>query len=262
MWESIKDLLTNYFQSESDELLDSKDGYNTNISPSLYRNLQNSLIDIKSKIIVNEKMIEKAKYYINEFKNENEYQYSLNGDETKNVWICKPAAKSRGRGIFLSTSLNEIEKSTRGKESQWICQKYIEHPLIILNHKFDIRQWVLLTDWNPLTIYYYKNCYLRFCSGEYDDDNLNDIYKHLSNNCIQKDKIDGFNESLFKGLMWKIDQFKNYLKEKFGDDTIYDNIIRPQMNNIIIKSLKSCLGLIEERKLTFEMFGYDFMIDE
>lgn len=28
------------------------------------------------------------------------------------------------------------------------------------------------------------------------------------------------------------------------------------------RTLRSCQGIIDERKMTFEMFGFDFMIDE
>lgn len=222
VWKSLKYLLSIHFQTNDDELLDSPNGYTNIIPNNIYISLSKQFLINKEELgekeveinenikIVDNSMINEAQNYINQFIEANQFQYSLNSEMTNNIWIVKPAGKSRGRGIFVSNNYEEIDKKTKGKD-EWIVQKYIEKPLIILKHKFDFRVWVLVTDWNPLTAYIYDNCYLRFCSGEYDDKHLDDIFMHLSNNCIQKDKVKDFDSSDFEGLMWHISKFKEYI---------------------------------------------------
>lgn len=111
-------------------------------------------------------------------------QYSINGD--KNIWIAKPAGLSRGRGIQVFSHLDDIAAYTRGKDHNWIMQKYIENPMIVNNRKFDLRIWVLVTDINPLTIWFWNKPYVRFPAADYNDANLDDRFIHLTNNSVAK----------------------------------------------------------------------------
>ena len=42
-----------------------------------------------------------------------------------------------------------------------------------------------MTDWNPLTVWFYSDCYLRFAADDYDATSL-EIFFHLCNNSISK----------------------------------------------------------------------------
>ena len=83
---------------------------------------------------------------------------------TENSWIVKSVGLSRGRGIKVISDLNEMLLYVKKKKFRVICQKYMENPLLVHQRKFDVRQWVLVTNWNPLTVWVYSDFYLRFSS--------------------------------------------------------------------------------------------------
>ena len=84
------------------------------------------------------------------------------------------------------------------------------------NRKFDIRQWVVVTSWDPLTIWLYQEPYVRFCVAEYDPKGVS-RKNHLTNNSVQK-KFADFDNSDIDGNMWTKSEFAENLQFKFGED--------------------------------------------
>lgn len=137
-------------------------------------------------------------------------QTNLNGE--RNIWIVKPAQSSRGRGIVLMQNLVEIMEVAKQKEFQFIVQKYIENPLIIKNRKFDLRVWVLVTDWNPLTIWFFNKPYVRFPAHDYNINEIDNKFSHLANNSIAK-HAEGDSPNMYEieGNMMFVEDFQEYL---------------------------------------------------
>ncbi|KAG2454764.1 hypothetical protein HYH02_000599 [Chlamydomonas schloesseri] len=187
---------------------------------------------------------------------------------TNNIWIVKPAGKSRGRGIRLFNDPDVLLQYTRGEEAQglearWVAQKYVERPLIIWRRKFDIRQWVLVTDWNPLCVWFYSTCYLRFAATDYDPNNL-DIFQHLTNNSVAK-YYEGpvkEDEITANGNMWSIPRFEAWLEETYGRADLWPSLLQPAMKHVVICTLKCAQDLIAARKGSCQLYGYDFLIDD
>eukprot|EP00742_Colponemidia_sp_Colp-10_P006208 GILJ01006651.1.p1 GENE.GILJ01006651.1~~GILJ01006651.1.p1 ORF type:complete len:222 (-),score=23.87 GILJ01006651.1:224-889(-) len=136
----------------------------------------------------------------------------------------------------------------------------MENPLIVAKRKFDIRQWVLVTDWNPLSIWFYMDCYLRFGVEEFSLDNLDNKFIHLTNNSIAK-YSEKFEESEIEGSMWDSETFEKHLEEREGYNVWRDKI-QPQMKAIVTWSLECVQDAVENRKNSAELYGYDLMIDE
>lgn len=191
-------------------------------------------------------------------------QWDLDG--VHNIWIVKPAGKSRGRGIGCFNSLPDIRRHCQleriSPEDRYIVQKYIECPLVIKNRKFDIRQWVLVTDWNPLTVHIYDECYFRFCAEDFTLHDLS-IFSHLSNNSIAKysERFETDDVAEGQGNMWSLEQFQKHLGETFGDASLWESKVRPAIERATILSFKSAQDSIQNRKGSFDVYGLDFVLD-
>ena len=188
-------------------------------------------------------------------------QTTMNG--CNNIWIVKPAGLSRGRGIRLYNSLAEITQQVRTKDMTFVVQKYMENPLLYKKRKLDIRQWVLVRDWNPLEVWFYGECYIRLSTSEYDSTNLKNRYSHLTNNSVNKHAKD-FNKN---DSFLSQDEFASFLQQTMGSGeedctNIFKEKIQTRMKDIVKNSLLCVQDMIENRKNSSEIYGYDFCVDE
>ena len=141
-----------------------------------------------------------------------------------------------------------------------IIQKYIERPLLYNGRKCDMRIWVLVT--HTMKVYFFKEGHLKTCSIPYDIESK-DAYTHITNYSFQKhnrnfQKYEKGNEVPFYDFQTFLD--KNYPERKY----LIKKHLYTQIREIISISMMSVKDQINKnnRNYQFEIFGYDFMLDE
>ena len=87
------------------------------------------------------------------------YQKLKQTDPRRNVWIVKPSNSSRGRGIHIIDDINDLNVDELS-----IISRYVTNPLLINGYKFDLRIYVVVTCYEPLRIYVYKEGLARFAT--------------------------------------------------------------------------------------------------
>jgi hypothetical protein len=106
----------------------------------------------------------------------------MDGEFSKNLWIVKPSSSSQGKGIYMIDDLSELQMN----ESQ-VISRYIDNPLLINGLKFDLRLYVLVTNFDPLKVYVYNEGLVRFASEPYNIETIkSNVYAHLTNYSINK----------------------------------------------------------------------------
>ncbi|CAM9884653.1 unnamed protein product [Bubo scandiacus] len=169
-------------------------------------------------------------------------------------WICKPVDLSRGRGILIFQDIKDLVY-----DCTVIVQKYISNPLLISGYKLDLRLYVCVTSFCPLTIYTYKEGLVRFATEKFDLSSLDNVYAHLTNTSINKygASYKKYKEGIGCGCKWTFSKFRSYLRI-FGVD---DVVLWQKINNIVILTLLAVTPLPVASNC-FELFGFDILIDD
>ena len=183
---------------------------------------------------------------------------------TKNLWLVKPPDSDQGKGIYIMEKPEDVCPNC-------IVNKYIAHPHLLNKKKYDLRVYVLVTSFNPLIVYVYKDGLVRLCVDDYTIslDTLKNLYIHLTNTSLndksEKFLINNDPDSEF-GNTWTIKTLrKHFENEGFDFDEIMEGI-----NDFTVKTLITMLDseIHAQRKKNimndnniFGLFGIDVLID-
>jgi hypothetical protein len=192
----------------------------------------------------------------------------------RNLWFLKCTHYNRGKGIYVFDSfeklvelMNEIDKGmeeegSKVKSETFVVQKYVERPLLFEGRKFDVRVWVLVTQ--KLKVYFFREGYIRTSSSAFslNPSTLTSPYIHLTNNAIQisspeYSKFEDGNQLSFSSLEAYLSTFPYF-------SSSIDEIINDMKKLIILTFLSSRQKFLnsENKNSWFEIFGFDFIIDE
>ncbi|CAK9055832.1 unnamed protein product [Durusdinium trenchii] len=186
-------------------------------------------------------------------------QWSLLGNETggRNVWIVKPGTNSKSNGIECMSHLKELLQHCDRMPNR-LVQKYVERPLLLFSgRKFDIRQWVLVRSVEPLKVFLFSECYLRLCNGMYDLGDLRDRERHISSWQVNK-----HGKNVVDGAVVSLEDFRRELEELTGQKDYWEKELLPQMKHIVVEVLRAGALSLTPRAESFELFGFDLMLDE
>lgn len=108
--------------------------------------------------------------------------------EPKAWWIWKPINSSCGRGIKLLPNHLTNKVIARLESKQGIIQRYVERPLLLDGYKFDLRLYVVVTSFDPLKVYLFKEGLVRLATERYSlsPNSLKKRTMHLTNYSVNK----------------------------------------------------------------------------
>ncbi|XP_061284533.1 probable tubulin polyglutamylase TTLL2 isoform X1 [Bos javanicus] len=176
-------------------------------------------------------------------------------DAKLSYWICKPAELSRGRGIIIFSDIKNLIFA-----DTCIIQKYICNPLLVGRYKCDLRVYVCVTGFKPLTIYIYQEGLVRFATEKFDLGNLQNSYAHLTNSSINRSgaSYEKIKEVVGSGCKWTLSRFFSYLRSWDVDDLL----LWQKINRVVILTVLAIAPSVPFAANCFELLGFDILIDD
>lgn len=153
---------------------------------------------------------------------------------------------------------------------KFVIQKYMERPALFKGYKFDIRTHALLTQDKQLFIF--RESYIRICSLPYDVER-NNYFAHLCNTAVNM-RSSSFGKLAEANCISAIELADYFQQKEAGNSQVqrltggdFEEYFFEQAKRLIKITFDSVLqraNLVNPNNIpnTFELYGFDMMVDE
>lgn len=213
--------------------------------------------------------------------------------EVRGLWILKPVGMSRARGITLVTEIEDVQY-----ESTVVLQKYIERPLLVDRaYKFDLRLYVLVTSFQPtLEAFISTLGFARIAGRRYTPvgggvgpnttvggggaaqrrDFGGNREGHLTNTSVSLAAKATSSSTAAGGALrpdtkWTLATLRRRFHERVGatatssggsSTAVPWEVVWSRIRTVVTTTLVAVQGSIPAAPCTFELFGFDVMLDD
>ena len=193
-------------------------------------------------------------------------------DTRDNLWILKPCASSRGRGIRILWQFDELRDAYahpdrydfQPETERYVIQRYIRNPLLLDGRKSEIRIYWLVASVNPLTVLMYREGTVRLNTSPFSLDDFDNTLIHVTNVFQQKSHPDYDPSAVLK---WSFADWDIYLRDelKLVDGDWVEGFLKPRLRKMLKFVIEAARGSLSEYTgagLPFALFGADIIFDD
>jgi tubulin polyglutamylase TTLL5 len=166
--------------------------------------------------------------------------------ERRGLWIMKTVGMSRGRGISIVSDISDVSYS-----APVVVQEYVRDPLLINGHKFDLRLYVCVTQFDPLEAFISSIGFARFATSTYTESaaSLSDLSVHLTNTSVSE-KVSAGGTS-----KWSLEALaaSGVIEDWAG--------VWGRVRGAVLRTLVAVEDRIPRCEAAFELFGFDVILD-
>jgi len=172
------------------------------------------------------------------------------------LWIQKPKNLSRGRGIEVVQ-----HPETVPMDNEWIIQRYLSEPHLWNGYKYVLRCYVLITSAEPLRFYWYHEGFAKQTSEPYSNDDLGNLYRHLTNPDVNEHNEDVDVPVIFHSFK----HYREWLRSEGADDEKLFAELQDLIALTVIAARESFRSQSQsvgaDTQGAYELIGLDCMVD-
>ena len=179
------------------------------------------------------------------------------------MWVLKDPVGDRGEGVRVISGPQGIPSIARN----FIVQQYIGNPYLINGYKFTIRAYGLITSFDPLRLYVFRNGFVHMATDKYDPspENIGNKYMHLTNPDINKHRPNHPYAQDPRPWYWSLDEYLTHVKKSGGDPEMFFQRLKLMVAKAVLsaahKFVQKAHDHVQYRGNCFEIFGLDVLVD-